>query len=234
MLQRSDHDLVALYCIFFIFLVWSCNESTLTRQLSLEDDGVALLESDDKNTVLALLPPDYEFLDYRYSITGCSLSTFHRDVTSSPYEFKSRHPIYTLICYGGEGELLSVVPGSHRSVPFVWNPPQIIDSTVSQHVLFHCDVLHAGVISRDDSRIAVQFKIAHKDDLPLLTELQGINVEKQESQSIPVTYEWICRKLSLLFPALINHVFTTYLQRQDGSLINRFFLLIFGRSFYNR
>lgn len=220
--------------IVFGLLLYTCRESNLARPLTLSADGVELLPDSDKQAVLQRLPVGYEFLDYRYSITGCSLSTFHRDVTSSPFLFKTRHPVYTLISYGSEGKLLSVVPGSQASVPFVWGAPRVIDSTQAKAVLFHCDVLHAGVISRDPQRLAVQYKIAHRDDLPLLAELQGIDVDKQETTSIALGYEWLCRKLSLMFPFLINHVFTRYLQRQSNTFLNRLLLTVFGRSFYNR
>jgi hypothetical protein len=220
--------------IVFGLLIYTCIEPNLVRPLTLSADGVELLPNSDKQAVLQRLPVGYEFLDYRYSITGCSLSTFHRDVTSSPFLFKTRHSVYTLISYGSEGKLLSVVPGSQASVPFVWGAPRVIDSTQAKAVLFHCDVLHAGVISRDPQRKTVQFKIAHRDDLPLLAELQGIDVAKQETTYIALGYEWLCRKLSLMFPFLINHVFTRYLQRQSNTLLNRLLLAVFGRSFYNR
>lgn len=220
--------------IIFGLLLYTCRESNLARSLTLSADGVELFPIFDKQAVLQRLPVGYEFLDYRYSITGCSLSTFHRDVTSSPFLFKTRHPVYTLISYGSEGKLLSVVPGSQASVPFVWGAPRVIDSTQAKAVLFHCDVLHAGVISRDPQRLAVQYKIAHRNDLPLLAELQGIDVDKRETTSIALGYEWLSRKLSLMFPFLINHVFTRYLQRQSNTLLNRLLLTVFGRSFYNR
>lgn len=220
--------------IVFGLLLYTCREPNLARPLTLSADGVELFPIFDKQAVLQRLPVGYEFLDYRYSITGCSLSTFHRDVTSSPFLFKTRHPVYTLISYGSEGKLLSVVPGSQASVPFVWGAPRVIDSTQAKAVLFHCDVLHAGVISRDPQRLAVQYKIAHRDDLPLLAELQGIDVDKRETTSIALGYEWLSRKLSLMFPFLINHVFTRYLQRQSNTLLNRLLLTVFGRSFYNR
>ena len=218
----------------FAYLLWTCSEKRLNRPLALEYDGVALLNSCDRDQVLQDLPAGYQFLDYRYSITGCSLSTFHRDVTSSPYLFKTKHPVYTLICYGTGGDLLSVVPGSHTSTPFVRGTARIIDSSQAKAVLFHCDVLHAGVISRDPKRQAVQYKLAHREDLQLLADLQGIDVDKNETTSVPLPYEWVSRKLSLLFPYLVNHVFTRYLQRQDDSFLNRMLLSLFGRSFYNR
>lgn len=233
---------ISLICLLGLlgYMVWCCRETRLVSSLSLASDGVALIpdcapdKQSDQERVLSSLPAGYQFLDYRYSITGCSLSTFHRDVTSSGYEFQTRHPVYTLICYGSEGSQLAVVPGSHSTVPFVWRAPCVIQATEPTAVLFDCDILHAGVISRDNERIAVQYKIAHADDIPRLAELQGIDVDKTESNSVPLVYEWLSRKLSLLFPFLINHVFTRYLQRQDSSLLNRVLLAVFGRSFYNR
>ena len=70
--------------ILFIYPLWYCREQSLTRSLELSTDGIALPETEDQDAALALLPAGYEFLNYRYGISGCSLSTFHRDVTSSP------------------------------------------------------------------------------------------------------------------------------------------------------
>ena len=40
--------------------------------------------------LLKHLPKDYVFLNYEYEIKGRTLSTFHRDVTSSQYEFNTK------------------------------------------------------------------------------------------------------------------------------------------------
>ena len=71
--------------------------------------------------VLSALPPDYEFIDYVYEIRGNSLSTFHRDVTSSSHIYKTKYPIYTLILYKCSGKLFSFCPNSNTSYPFVWS-----------------------------------------------------------------------------------------------------------------
>ena len=54
-------------------------------------------------------------MDYIYKINDGALSTFHRDVTSS----KTIYPVYTLILYKYDGELLSVCPSSNTTYPFV-------------------------------------------------------------------------------------------------------------------
>lgn len=216
-----------------LYLTWSLREGR-AGQLSLAPAGVTTLSGADRDRVLACLPPGYEFLDYRYTISGCSLSTFHRDVTSSAYEFGTRHPVYTLIHYKSAGDLLSVVPGSHRSVPFVWGRPLTISGERDTSVLFDCDVLHAGVLSRDPDREAVQYKIAHREDLPLLAGLEGIDSAAHNEVSASRFYDWFARKVSLLFPFLINHVFTRHLQASDGSGANRLLVRLVGRAFYNR
>ncbi len=75
-----------------------------------------------KNYILQKLPKDYAFIDYSYTIKNTSLSYFHRDVTSSQIIYKSTHPIYTVIIYKNDGELLSICPGSHSTYPFVNSP----------------------------------------------------------------------------------------------------------------
>ena len=226
-----------------VYLVWCCREQKLTRPPGLARDGVVVFPPGEsfQETALALLPEGYQFLDYRYTIKGCSLSTFHRDVTSSGYEFGTTHPVYTLIVYHSGGKTLAVVPGSHRTVPFVWNAPKVVSGTAETAVLFDCDTLHAGVMSRDPQRHAVQYKIAHTADLPLLEALQGIDktveygsAPTDGSGKVSLAYEWLSRKVSLLFPFFFNHVLTRHLQSADGSLINRLMLLVFGRTFYNR
>ncbi len=218
----------------FIYLVAVCYESDLRRNLELHNDGVCILRSPTRSEILTLLPKDYEFLDYRYSIKGCSLSSYHRDVTSSPYEFDTQHPVYTLIAYHSAGRLLGVVPGSHRTVPFTWGRPQTIGGESGTAVLFNSDVLHAGAMSSDANRHAEQFKIAHKDDVQRFDSLQGVDTEVSNKSRIGRPYEYACRKISLLFPWFFNHVMTRYLQQNDGSTFNRFLLFVFGRSFYNR
>jgi hypothetical protein len=220
-------------CAALSGLAWTLREGRAGK-LSLATAGVITLSGPDRDSVLACLPQGYEFLDYRYTISGCSLSTFHRDVTSSAYEFGTRHPVYTMIHYLSDGDLLSVVPGSHRSVPFVWGRPVTISGARDTCVLFDCDVLHAGVLSRDPEREAMQYKIAHREDLPLLAGLQGIDGAAHNEIGASRFYDWFARKISLAFPFLINHVFTRHLQISDGSVANRFLLRLVGRAFYNK
>ncbi len=216
------------------YAAYTCFEQRLSRTLELTQDGVHVLPGANPEMALALLPEGYRLLDYRYTIRGCALSTFHRDVTSSPYEFDTEHPVFTLIVYHSPGKLLSVVPGSHSTVPFVWGRPRVIEGGCGTGVMFHCDVLHAGVMSRDPERHAVQYKLVHEDDLSHLQGLQGIDQETKSQTAISRPYEYLSRKISLLFPCFFNHVMTRFLQYHDGSRLNRLLLALFGRAFYNR
>jgi hypothetical protein len=144
---------------------------------NLETDGFILMDRPIADKVLEKLPEGYTFLDYRYTIEGCTLSTFHRDVTSSQYIFKTKHPVYTFITYDYDGPALSVCPGSHQTAPFLMNRPVIINSN---SVLFNCDVVHAGSLNLDKKpRRAIQYKIAHRDDLEKLKHLDGIDKVKK-------------------------------------------------------
>lgn len=94
-----------------------------------------------KNNVLNMLPQDYIFIDYIYKINNTSLSTFHRDVTSSQKIHKTNYPVYTLILYKYDGELLSLCPNSHKSYPFVWSRILNIDGKSGTAFLFDCEIL---------------------------------------------------------------------------------------------
>jgi hypothetical protein len=199
---------------------------------NLETDGFILMDRPIADKVLEKLPEGYTFLDYRYTIEGCTLSTFHRDVTSSQYIFKTKHPVYTFITYDYDGPALSVCPGSHQTAPFLMNRPVIINSN---SVLFNCDVVHAGSLNLDKkSRRAIQYKIAHRDDLEKLKHLDGIDKVKKgdcDKRNNPVL-DTLYRKLSLTFSYIINHHLTPYLQNRENNFLCK--LLGEERCFYNK
>ena len=72
-----------------------------------------------KKDVLNILPKNYVFLDYQYSIFNSAVSTFHRDITSSRKIYNTKYDVYTVILYKYSGDLLSVCPGSNNTYPFV-------------------------------------------------------------------------------------------------------------------
>lgn len=197
---------------------------------TLEKDGFLLMnQSMDKVQVLRELPEGYVFLDYIYTINGCTLSTYHRDVTSSQYVYKTTHPVYTFIEYEYDGPTLSICPGSHKTVPLLFSTPVNVRT---KSVLFNCDLVHAGCLNIDKKpRYAVQYKIAHVDDLKKLTHLQGIRKEKYDSCDDSVIVDIIYRKLSYLFSYIINHQFTSHLQNRKSSLLCK--LVGEKRCFYN-
>lgn len=199
---------------------------------SIENDGFVLLDRPTKREILSHLPDGYQFLDYKYTIEGCTLSTFHRDVTSSQYVFKTKHPVYTFITYEYDGPALSVCPGSHRTAPLLMSRPVTVNAN---SVLFNCDVVHAGSLNLEKkSRKAVQYKIAHKDDIEKLKHLSGIDkfkhgdCNKRNNQVLDTLY----RKLSLTFSYIINHHMTPYLQNRENNLLCK--LIGEERCFYNK
>jgi hypothetical protein len=220
--------MIVLLLIIVLFLYTIEQYASVSYIPTLQKDGFIILENPSKKEVLRRLPSGYVFLDYTYSIEGCTLSTFHRDVTSSQYIFKTKHPVYTFITYDYMGPALTVCPGSHKTTPFVFSRPVIVDAN---SVLFNCDVVHAGSLNPEKKpRRAVQYKIAHVSDLPKLKHLQGIKKVKRGDCSNH-TINTLYRKLSLIFSYVINHHMTPYLQNRESSLLCK--LIGEERCFYN-
>lgn len=220
--------LLVVLCMIIIGAYLHEREFTSPENAILENDGFEVIYS--KSDVLKRLPPGYVFLDYKYTIDGCTLSTFHRDVTSSQSVFNTRHPVYTWITYDYDGTALSVCPGSHRTLPFTFSSPVKVQA---KSILFNCDLIHAGTINWDRlQRRAVQYKVAHVDDISKLKHLEKIDkVKVGDCDKSNFVLDQLYRSLSLLFAFPINHIFTPYLQNRESSILCK----LYGedRCFYN-
>jgi hypothetical protein len=224
---------IILIIFLIIYILYLLYEKINTVDRTIENDGFVIINNpENKNKVLNYLPEGYNFIDYIYRIKGCSISTFHRDITSSQYIYKTKYPVYTYIVYYNKGDVLSIVPNSHKTVPFLWYSVYTIKSTENIGVLFDCDLIHAGAINTfGNERLAMQYKICHYEDLEKLKHLKGINkTTNGNCNNINDTYVYILRKISLLFPYIINHLFTDLLQKKPKEdsilnyLINKFYI----------
>ncbi len=76
-----------LLIILLIILLSNLYESDDINKYNrnIKIDGYKIFDNDNKNEILKYVPKDYVYIDYKYEIKGCTLSTFHRDVTSSQY-----------------------------------------------------------------------------------------------------------------------------------------------------
>lgn len=202
--------IILLILFYFTYYIQEnyeyCSISLNTR--TIEKDGFCILYhpiyadkthhmpcAELKQSVLNILPPGYLFIDYVYKINNVSLSTFHRDVTSSKYLLKTKHTVFTLILYKYDGELLSVCPGSNKTYPFVWSRILNLHGKSGTAVLFDSELLHAGRTNHCRNRRVIQYKLCHKDDLKKLDTLQGVSMEKTEICENTV-YSLVRRKLS--------------------------------------
>ena len=226
--------IILSYCIY---LGYETNETNIIDK-SLEKDGYITIQNSNKPTDgLKYLKDGYVVMNYKYVIKGCTLQTFHRDVTSSAYVFNTKHPTYTYITYKNKGPILSVCSGSHNSTPFLWNRPHTVVNNTNNNmgILFNCDLVHAGAINDlKEKRFATQYKIVHKDDLDKLSDLNNIyKVQSGNCTDTSFARDIILRKLSLYACYPINHIFTPYLQSDQKNIINKLAIFIFGKSFYN-
>lgn len=221
--------LLIVFIVFLLFIIvylFESNEAE-TNTRTLEKDGFCVLQKNVyRNTkdipcsvlmddVLHKLPNGYTFIDYIYTIQNISLSTFHRDVTSSQKIYNTSHPVYTLILYKSGGELLSICPGSHKTYPFVWSTIVNISGDPGTAFLFDCDVLHAGCVNQCRKRDVIQYKICHKEDLNKLSHLQGIRVHKTDICKITTT-DKIIRKVSYFLEFPINYVLYPLLTKREN------------------
>ena len=231
----NNYKINIIIIIIIIYLIWYLNETEyLKENPTLEEDGFVKLYNIKKEYVLNYLPKDYVFIDYKYTIKGCTLSTFHRDVTSSQYIFNTKYPVYTYIKYYNDGPHISLCSGSHKIVPFNFNKAKIINGKKYDGYLFNCDLIHAGDINDNkDERLVIQYKICHKQDLNKLKHLIGINKYLKNDCNNNLYYDMILRKLSLLFPYITNHVFTKYLQSKQNNIFQKIINGIYKRDFYN-
>ncbi len=231
--------LFLLFLFLIYFFIFTDEKEIENKNSTLEDDGYLIFDRHlTKYEVINRLPKDYVFLDYKYSINGCTLSTFHRDVTSSQYVFNSKYPVYTYICYYNEGKLMSLCPGSHKQTPFLFRRPKYIKSDSKRtSVLFNCDLVHSGYLNKKPlkNRKAIQYKIVHKEDLEIFKNLHKINKIKNDNcRYFNYNYELFLRKMSLFNSYIVNHVFTEYLQNNKNDLINKNLIKIFNKNFYNK
>ena len=243
--------LTIIFSITFLYIIYYLREtdeyfeeSIETR--SLKNDGFCVLYNPDyskitqdapcmklMNDVLKKLPSSYIFIDYIYKIKNGSLSTFHRDVTSSKNIYNTKHPVYTLILYKYDGDLLSVCPGSNKTYPFVWSSIVNINGKSGTCFLFDSDLLHAGCLNNCKERNLIQYKLCHKDDLNTLNELHNVRIDKN-TKCNETSYHHIMRKLSYFFEMPINYIFyPLMLKRENDNTFMGMMQSFIPISFYN-
>lgn len=202
------------------------------KHRTIEKDGFVLLSYDDyakteldddfKMHVLKKLPQGYQFANYSYAIKNATISTFHRDVTSSQKIYNSKHPVYTLVIYKHGGCLLSVCPGSNYSYPFVSSQILNVSGPAGSCILFNCDLLHAGCFNNCKPREIIQYKIFHQEDVSIFEHLNDVQVVKKDDHCEDSIYIQFMRKCSYFFELPINTIFYPLFQKKhdEGILKN--------------
>ena len=234
------NNIIFIFIFFIIYIIYYIIEfneyyfiSIYTR--TLEKDGFIVLYDKKyinsetipneklKNDILQKLPKNYIFMDYYYKIENTILSTFHRDVTSSQYLYKTKYPVYTLILYKYDGCLLSLCPGSNHTYPFVNSHILNINGNAGTCFLFNCEILHAGCNNSCKKRELIQYKICHKDDIGKLNHLNGIHVIKKNilNNNCNSNLNRISRKFSYFLEFPINYIFNPLMIKKTDGIIGK-------------
>ena len=187
-----------------------------------------------KELSLKELGEDYIFLDYKYHLKGCSVSTYHRDITSNKTTLNTKYPTYTALIYRYNGNYISVCPGSHKTYPFTFKRPISVKGKEIGMVIFNGDLLHAGMINNvGKKRDFMQFKIVHKSDYKKLAHLNKINLYKQNDCTNSYLFNLFLRKMSYIFALFIN-LFNGFFIKKENSGIKKYAQEIFSfLNFYN-
>jgi hypothetical protein len=224
--------IIVLYYILFYSQEYSFHYKDIcNHSIRLEKDGLCILynpiyakETNGKPCslleidILRELPQGYKFIDYIYKIENSSLSTFHRDVTSSQRIFKTKYTVYTVILYKYDGELFSFCPGSNHTYPFTWSRIINIHGYKGTVFLFDSDILHAGGEPIGIKREVIQYKVCHRDDLELLTDLIGVRMEKKEEKKSSFHFgKRLLRKISYFFEMPINTFLYPFMLKRENS-----------------
>lgn len=227
-INKINYLLFIIICILLYYAIEFTEDlNTVINTRTIKSDGFCVLYDETycdttsypckklQHDVLNALPDNYVFIDYIYKIKNVALSTFHRDITSSKNIYKTNYPVYTLILYKYDGELLSVCPGSNHTYPFVWSNILNIDGKKGTAFLFDCDLLHAGRVNYCKYREIIQYKLCHKTDLKKLEHLQGIHKTKSEKCIMSFTNKCM-RKLSYYMEFPINYFFYPLMTKREN------------------
>lgn len=210
------------------------NTKKLINKTNLEKDGFIIWEINIDNElnpqqkkkqiedfVLKRIPKGYMFINYLYYIQGCSLTTFHRDVTSNQQTFNTKYPTYTAVLYEYDGDFVSICPNSHKHYPFTFSLPININGRKNTLIVFNADMVHAGMINKNgNNRKVLQLKIVHKEDKDKLQHLEHTNIIKSNDIKLNSINEMILRKLSYQTLFITNSLFRPLImeKKKDGIL----------------
>ena len=199
---------IIMAILIMLYIFYNTIEEKYEKKVTnLSNDGYIILYGNSRREVFEELPKDYVFLDYKYTLKGCKTHIFHRDVDSSQYFLKTRHPVYTYSIYKSNGPLISLCPGSHKTTPYLFEKPVIINGKKHTGILYNTDLVHCGVLHKEKNmHYEEQYKLCHKSDVEKLDSLNKNHINDVGMCTNNGLYEFITRKLSLIFNYPLNYI----------------------------
>ena len=180
-----NYKIIVVILIMLYIFYNTIEEKHEKKVTNLSNDGYIILYGNSRREVLEELPKDYVFLDYKYTLKGCKTHIFHRDVDSSQYFLKTRHPVYTYSIYKSNGPLISLCPGSHKTTPYLFEKPVTIHGKKHTGILYNTDLVHCGVLHKEKNmHYEEQYKLCHKSDVDKIAKFNKMYITMWECVQI--------------------------------------------------
>jgi hypothetical protein len=174
------------------------------------------------NTIKELLGNEYIFQDYIWVIQKSKVHTCHRDNNGDFFNEGQRHPGYTIIFYLESMEkCLGLIPGSHKNKNAYntnfGNAAVNLPCSAGDAIIFNANLIHVGAFNKKDNHLRIQMKLAHKEDIKVLSYYQDYNKVLKIDNVLPRSLLQFQKNVSCMFPVVSNLTQNENIKSSRGS-----------------
>ena len=175
------------------------------------------------HTIKQNLGNDYVFQDYIWVIQKSKVHTCHRDNNGDFFNKGQKYPGYTIIFYLESMEkCLGTIPTSHKDKNSYntnfGNALVNIPCNKGDAILFNANLIHVGTFNEKNDYLRLQMKLAHKDDIQVLSYYQNYNKILKIENTIPRAILRFQKNISCMFPAVSNWTQRENIKSSRGSV----------------
>jgi len=174
------------------------------------------------HTIKKVLGNDYIFQDYIWVIQKSKVHTCHRDNNGDFFNKGQKHPGYTILFYLEPMEkCLGVIPKSHKDKndynTNFGNAVVNLQCNTGDAILFNANLIHVGTFNEKNDYLRVQMKLAHKEDIKVLSYYQDYNKVLKIDNVLPRSLLQFQKNMSCMFPVVSNMTQYEIIKSSRGS-----------------